>query len=50
MAKLVRRTWRQVSSCLHGKLAGVMYIDDKAARVRGDNEAWLEGDVWEESR
>ena len=30
-----------------GKLAGVMYIDDKAARVRGDDDlGWKE--VWQE--
>ena len=30
-----------------GKLAGVMYIDDKAARVKGDDEdGWNQ--VWEE--
>jgi hypothetical protein len=30
-----------------GKPAGVMYIDDKAARVKGDSEdGWLQ--VWEE--
>lgn len=30
-----------------GKIAGVLYIDDKAARVRGDDEAgW--GEVWKE--
>ena len=30
-----------------GKPAGAIYIDDKAARVRGDNEdGWSE--VWEE--
>ena len=30
-----------------GKPAGVIYIDDKAARVRGDNDAGWE-EVWEE--
>jgi ATP-dependent phosphoenolpyruvate carboxykinase len=30
-----------------GKLAGVLYIDDKAARVLGDDESgW--SDVWKE--
>ena len=30
-----------------GKLAGVLYIDDKAARVESDNEdGW--GQVWKE--
>ena len=30
-----------------GKIAGVLYIDDKAARVNGDSEdGW--GDVWKE--
>jgi len=30
-----------------GKIAGVLYIDDKAARVRGDDEAgW--GEVWKD--
>jgi len=30
-----------------GKIAGVLYIDDKAARVRGDDETGWE-DVWKE--